>query len=68
MEQQVKEDSNLELLTIRDVCEKLQVSRWTVNGLIRSGQLESVKIGSGRRIPLRALEKYERRLEEKEGR
>ena len=67
MEQEANEDSKPDMLTIKLVCEKLQVSRWTVNQLIRSGQLASVKIGSRRLVPQHSLEVYERRLEGNEG-
>lgn len=56
-----------DMLTVNDVCEKLQVSRWMVNELRRSGQLPSVKIGSRRLFPRHSVEAYERRLEGKEG-
>lgn len=67
MEQQTSEDNELDMLTVQDVCEKLQVSRWMVNQLRRSGELPSVKVGARRRFRRRVVEAYERRLEEKEG-
>jgi excisionase family DNA binding protein len=63
MEEQPRSDSTADMLTVKDVCEKLNVSRWMVHGLLRSGQLASVKIGSRRLIPRHSLEAYEKRLE-----
>lgn len=65
--EQTKGNEKADMLTVKDVCEKLQVSRWKVNKLRRSGELESVKIGSLRRFPRGAFEAYERKLEEKGG-
>lgn len=67
MEHESREESKPDMLTIKHVCEKLQVSRWMVNELRRSGELSSVKIGSRRLFPRHSVEAYERRLEEKEG-
>jgi excisionase family DNA binding protein len=67
MEQGANEDSKPDMLTVKDVCEKLQIKRWKVNKLRRSGELESVKIGSLRRFPRDAFEEYERKLKEKGG-
>jgi excisionase family DNA binding protein len=40
----------LDLLRVRDVAKRLAVSEVTVWRLIRSGELESVKIGRSRRV------------------
>lgn len=64
MEQESSENGAADMLTIEDVCAKLQVSRWTINELVRSRQLPSVKIGRRRFIPRRSLQAYEKRLEE----
>ena len=53
-----------ELLTVDDVCAQLNVSRWTVYGLIKSKELNSVKIKRCRRIPATALAEYVRGLSE----
>ncbi|WUI01559.1 helix-turn-helix domain-containing protein [Spirillospora sp. NBC_00431] len=39
------------LLTAKEAAEELAISRTTVHDLLRSGRLESVKIGRLRRIP-----------------
>lgn len=62
MEQQ--NDNNMDMLTVKDVCAKLRISRWMVHRLIRSGALASVKIGTRRLIPRHSLEAYEKQLEE----
>ena len=67
MEHQISEDNKPDMLTVKDVCEKLQIKRWKVNKLRRSGELKSVKIGSLRRFPRDEFEEYKRKLKEKEG-
>lgn len=46
------------LLTVPEVMAAMALSRWKVYDLIRSGQLESIKVGRGRRIPLDAVDAY----------
>ncbi|MGP0003370.1 MAG: helix-turn-helix domain-containing protein [Acidimicrobiales bacterium] len=46
------------LLTPEEAGESLGVSRSLVYELLRSGRLESVRIGTCRRIPIRALEAF----------
>jgi excisionase family DNA binding protein len=46
------------MLTIAQVEEVLQVSRWKVYRLMQSGELESIKIGRSRRIPVVAVQAY----------
>lgn len=53
------------LLRVEEVAELLDVGRTRVYDLIRSGELQSVKIGGSRRIPPAALQRYlDRLLEE----
>ncbi|MGH8992265.1 MAG: helix-turn-helix domain-containing protein [Acidimicrobiia bacterium] len=49
-------------LTVPDVARALKVGRDKVYDAINAGELESVKIGSARRIPREALDAYIRRL------
>ncbi|MFI6921405.1 helix-turn-helix domain-containing protein [Nonomuraea spiralis] len=52
-----------ELLTVPQAMAALQVSRWTVYNLIRSGDLGSVVVGVRcRRIPATVLNDYITRL------
>ncbi len=52
-----------ELLTVPQAMAALQVSRWTVYNLIRSGELGSIVVGVRcRRIPATALNNYITRL------
>ena len=44
------------LLTVPEVMTALSLGRWKVYELIRSGDLESLKIGRDRRIPTDALD------------
>ena len=50
------------LLTAEEVAEALNVGRCTVYDLIRTGQLQSFKIGKLRRIPVDAVHDYARRM------
>jgi excisionase family DNA binding protein len=50
--------TNALLLTVAQVCERLQISRPTFYGLLRSGRLKSLTIGRARRVPLAALEAF----------
>ena len=49
---------SVDLLTVPDVMERMQVSRHMVYQLIRSRRLPSVTIGRCRRIPVAALAAY----------
>lgn len=46
----------LRLLTVEQACQRLQVSRAVLYGLLNSGQLRSFHIGRSRRIPVEALD------------
>lgn len=46
------------LLTVVEAAQMLSVGRTTLFGLIRSGQLASVRIGSARRVSVRAIEEF----------
>lgn len=50
------------LLRPKEVAELIGIGRTKVFELMRSGQLESVRIGSSRRIPAFALIEYVERL------
>ncbi|GII94705.1 helix-turn-helix domain-containing protein [Sinosporangium siamense] len=51
------------LLTVPQAMAALQVSRWTLYQLIRSGELDSIVVGMRcRRIPESALSDYVTRL------
>ncbi|MDQ2791000.1 MAG: excisionase [Pseudonocardiales bacterium] len=50
------------LLTVDQVAEALQISRWTVYRLIWANDLGSVQIGRCRRVPREALDTYLARL------
>ena len=50
------------LLTIDQVSEVLQISRWTVYRLIWANELCSVQIGRCRRVPRESLDAYLARL------
>ncbi|GAA3616682.1 helix-turn-helix domain-containing protein [Streptomyces chitinivorans] len=54
------------LLTVDQVADRLQVSRWTVYNLIRSRELASLTIGRCRRISEAALHDYIARQSERE--
>lgn len=50
------------LLTVEQTARRLGLGRTTVFGLIRTGELRSVRIGRARRIPAEALTNYVRAL------
>jgi excisionase family DNA binding protein len=47
-----------QLLTVRQVCDRLQCSRTYAYGLLQRGQLRAVKLGRLTRIPLHTLEEF----------
>lgn len=55
-------DPTLVLLTVEEAARRLGIGRTTCFALIASGDLESVKVGSLRRVPADALVTYVRRL------
>ncbi|MCA1194889.1 helix-turn-helix domain-containing protein [Saccharopolyspora sp. 6V] len=50
------------LLTVEEAAEQLGIGRTTTYALVRSGELESVRIGRLRRIPKEAIDQYAARL------
>ncbi|MEU6652721.1 excisionase family DNA-binding protein [Streptomyces sp. NPDC046900] len=58
----VTADPTLLLLTVEEAARRLGIGRTTCFALIASGELESVKVGSLRRIPADALAVYVDRL------
>ena len=49
---------DLDLMTIREVCERLQISRNTAYSLLKRGDLEGVKVSRMWRIPDRSIWNY----------
>lgn len=52
------DDSTLVLLTVEEAARRLRIGRTTCFQLIRRGELESIPIGSLRRVPAAALHEY----------
>ena len=52
------------LLTPESAAKRLDVGRTTIFALMKSGELQSVRIGRSRRIPTSALEEYVEKLAE----
>jgi excisionase family DNA binding protein len=50
------------VFTVREVAERLKISQWTVNKLIREHSLGSIQIGARRLVPSIDLEEYLRGL------
>jgi excisionase family DNA binding protein len=55
------------LLRVREAAEALGISRSATYRLIESGELESVRIGHARRIPVDAVADYVGRLRDQSG-
>jgi excisionase family DNA binding protein len=53
---------NTVIYTVEEAAQVLKISRWKVFDLIRTNQLQSVKIGGLRRIPHSAIDAYIARL------
>lgn len=53
-----------QLLTVPEVMAILRLGRCTVYDLIRSGRLESIKVGRSRRIPAAAIDAFVCQLRE----
>ncbi len=54
------------LLTAEEVADALNIGRCTVYDLIRTGQIQSFKIGKLRRIPVEAVHEFARRMIEQD--
>lgn len=53
------------LLRVEEAAERLNVSRSLCYQLVLSGEIQSIKLGRSRRVPLIELERYiQRRIEE----
>lgn len=50
------------LLTIEQAAERLHIGRTFAYSLIQKGELESLKLGRSRRVPVSALDEYIDRL------
>ncbi len=55
------------LLTPEEVAEVLHVGRCTVYDLIRTNQLQSLKIGKLRRVPVDAVHEFVKRMADENG-
>ncbi len=55
------------LLTVKESAKRLSLARSTLYQLVLTGEVESVKIGRCRRIPLAALTDYIDRLRREQG-
>lgn len=51
-----------QMLTVEQAAEALGIGRTTMFALIKSGEIESVRIGRLRRVPADAIEAYTNRL------
>lgn len=52
------DNSNLDLLTVADVCQKLRISRNTTYSLLSSKQLDGFKVGRVWKIPAENIRHY----------
>lgn len=49
---------DLDLMTVREVCDRLQISRNMAYSLLKKGDIEGVKVGQMWRIPDRSIWNY----------
>ena len=61
-------DTKPAALTVSEACSALRVSKWTLYRLIRSRQLETIRIRRRRLIPLAALDDLVDRLRAEDSR
>lgn len=59
----IRSATETELFTVQEVCDRLQISRWTFYRLVQQRELRSVTIGRSRRVLPSAVAEYLRRLE-----
>jgi len=52
------------MLSVAEACRRLGFSKWMLYRQMKSGKLASVKVGSRRLIPLRAIAEFIHTLEE----
>ena len=52
------------LVSIEEAARRLQVSRSTLYLLVQRGELQSIKIGASRRVPVAALDEFVARQRE----
>ena len=57
-EEENMKSKDLDLMSISEVCERLQISRNTAYSLLKRGDLEGVKVGRMWRIPDRNILNY----------
>ena len=60
-------ENSVLLLTVKESARRLSLARSTLYELVLTRQIESVKIGRSRRIPLDALTDYIDRLRREQG-
>lgn len=59
------EPSKTDLLTVKEVCDKLRISAWSFHKLVNRGEIKTIKIGRRRLMTRAALEEFiEKRSEE----
>ena len=72
MEQSIKDSAvevmpiapQLQLLSIQDVCRRLNIGHWMVYKLIGEKKLKSITIGKRRLVPIQALQEFITQSEE----
>lgn len=51
------------MLTVREACEYLRISKWTLYRFIQAGKLSSVKLGRRRLIRMQSIQEFINRQE-----
>lgn len=60
-------ENSVLLLTVKEAAKRLSLARSTLYQLVLTHQIESIKIGRSRRVPLDALTAYIDRLRREQG-
>ena len=67
MQEKTTNNTDLQLLSVREACEKLGVGHWSIYQLINRNDLKTVKIGARRLVSLRSINNFIEELEARDG-
>ena len=67
MQEKTTNNTDFKLLSVKEACEKLGVSYWSIYQLINRNALKTVKIGARRLVSLRSINHFIEELESRDG-